>query len=119
MGDVVVPNIRRGPAGADHERGAVLPLVALSLVFLLVAVAIIVGVADRATRRARAQSAADASALAGVADGRGAAVRFAALNGAELVSYEPGSNEVVVVVDFDGVRATAHAERRLALDPRE
>lgn len=96
-----------------------LPLIALSVALVLVSVAIVAGVADRATRRARAQSAADASSLAGVADGRDAAVRFAELNGAELVTFEPSSNEVVVVVEFDGIRATATAERHLSFDPRE
>lgn len=110
---------RRVRPESRAERGAVLPLVALSLVMVLVAVAIVGGVADRAIRRARAQSAADASSLAGVADGRSAAARFAEINGAELVTFEPGSNEVVVVVEFDGIRATATAERHLSPDPRE
>ncbi len=102
-----------------RERGSILPLMAFSLAFLFVSVALVAGVADRAARRAQAQSAADAASLAGVADGRAAAVRLASANNATLVAFDSGENEVSVVVEFDGIRATATAERHLGLDPGE
>lgn len=69
--------------------------------------------------RARSQVAADAAALAAVSEaspyGSGApesaALRFASLNGADLLSCdcEPGSIEAQVEVEIDGVSATARA----------
>ncbi len=97
----------------SNERGAALPLVALALALMLSSVWIIAGVAERAVDRAQAQSAADAAALAGVADGEGAARRVAGSNDATLVSFAQEGNEVVVTVVHDGVRAIARAERVL------
>ena len=73
--------------------------------------------------RTRAQLAADAAALAAVAEGapygrglaRMAAERYAEANGAELIECDcvAGSEAVQVEVEVDGVRASARA----ALDP--
>lgn len=70
--------------------------------------------------RMRAQAAADAAALAAVAEGapygnsdpRAVAENYAAANGAELVTCEcdPLSDRVKVVVEVDGIQATARAE---------
>jgi uncharacterized membrane protein len=59
--------------------------------------------------RQRAQTAADAAALAGVWGGRAAAQQLAASNGAVLMSYEQHGFEVTVVVRFGQVRARAAA----------
>lgn len=71
------------------------------------------------TRRARAQLAADAAALAAVAesapygtsDPRGAAAEFADTNGARLISCvcDPGATTALVKVSVDGVTARARA----------
>ncbi len=99
------------------QRGAVLPLLALGLVGLLLTTLLLVGLSARVTNQATAQSAADAAALAGVMDGRRAAAELAAANGAELVKFDAGTNEVRVVVVVNGRRAEARAERRLSVDP--
>ena len=59
--------------------------------------------------RGHAQTAADAAALAATVGGRAAAERLAAANGARLVSLAVAGDDVTVVVDVDGVRATARA----------
>jgi outer membrane lipoprotein SlyB len=65
--------------------------------------------AGRIVERGRAQSAADAAALAGTTGGQPAAVRLAANNGAHLLSYRQRGDEVTVVVEVNGQRATARA----------
>ncbi len=100
---------------AAGQRGAALPLVALVLACLLVMTGIVIGVSVRVVDRAEAQSAADAAALAGVAEGRTAAERLATANGGVLIEFEAGDNEVRVMVEVDGRRAEARAERILAV----
>lgn len=102
-----------------NERGAALPLLSLVLVCMLVTTGIVIGVSVRAVDRAQAQSAADAAALAGVAEGREGAVRLATANGGVLTEFDVGDNEVRVVVEVDGRRAEARAERILVVsEPR-
>jgi hypothetical protein len=91
--------------------------IAATLTFALGAFA--ADLADAATLRARAQTAADAAALAAVAEstpyGEGvpeaAARSYAARNGAALISCScaPGGLEATVAVKIDGVRARARA----------
>ena len=95
------------------ERGASLPLLALVLAMLLVMTGIVIGVSVRVLDRAQAQSAADAAALAGAVEGRDGAERYAIANGADLVVFEEEDNAVRVIVEVDGRRAEARAERRL------
>jgi len=86
-------------------------------VILMIAVLAVVGtlaVAVVTTGRAlwlrqRAHIAADAAALAGITGGRPAAERLSALNGGALVSFVEDGDDVVVVVDVGGHRATARA----------
>lgn len=101
------------------DRGqAVLLLLPVVAVAALVAVG--AGLAGRAVvERSRAQTAADAAALAGVEGGRAAAARLAAANGASLVAYAAtpaadGSTEVVVEVV---VRGEVHASARATNGP--
>ena len=63
----------------------------------------------RVVDRGRAQTAADAAALAATTGGRVAAERLAGSNGGRLISYGESGDVVVVVVDIDGERATARA----------
>ncbi len=74
--------------------------------------AIVVGVGDRLVDRAKAQTAADAAALAGVSGGRSAAQRFALSNGGILRSFEAAGALVQVRVAVGRAEATARAERR-------
>jgi len=96
----------------ENERGQALPLVALVLVLIVVMALVLGAVGGAAVDRARAQTAADAAALAGAAEGRDAAARLAAQNDATLISYDAGP-PVEVVVEVDGRRARARAEKRL------
>ncbi len=97
------------------ERGSALPLLGLMFAFLLVCTALLVGVTDRVVSRARAQSAADAAALAGVVEGRSGAEDLARENRATLVSFEQSGSVVRVVVQRDGVQAAASADLELQL----
>jgi Flp pilus assembly protein TadG len=57
----------------------------------------------------RAQSVADAAALAGVTGGRQASAGVAAANRATLASWERSAGDVIVVVVVEGQGATARA----------
>ncbi len=91
----------------------------MALVLGLSLTGFFVDIADAAATKMRAQTAADAAALAAVAEsgpyGAGAhereAARFAAANGARLVECrcEPGATAVQVRVTLDGVVAEARA----------
>ena len=93
----------------DSDRGQA---VVLLLAVVVMAALSVVGVglfSVRVIDRGRAQTAADAAALAATVGGRGAAVRLASANGAVLVGYDEDVDVVTVVVDVDGERATARA----------
>lgn len=103
---------------AEHrsaERGASLPLLALALAVVVMTTSVLIGLSQRVLDRTQAQSAADAAALAGVVDGEAGAERLAAANGGELVSFEAEAGSVRVVVEVDGWRAEARAERTLEM----
>ncbi len=92
------------------ERGSALPLVAALMVLFGCIVVVIARQAVPATDRARAQTAADAAALAGAAEGRAAARRLAEANGAELIAYlELGGGDVDVTVRLGSAEASARA----------
>lgn len=93
------------------ERGQATPLIAVVLVLaglLLVPTGLLV---RAAVERAEAQSAADATALAGALDGEAAARRIAADNGADLITFTARGDTVEVTVVVGDRRATARAER--------
>jgi outer membrane lipoprotein SlyB len=62
-----------------------------------------------AADRARAQTAADAAALAGAVEGEAAARELASVNGATLEHYEETADTALVVVRYDNQRAVAKA----------
>jgi hypothetical protein len=93
--------------GTDRGQAVMLLLAVVVMVSLAV-----VGVgmfSARIVDRGRAQTAADAAALAATSGGRPAASRLAISNGAALISYAEAGEVVTVVVDVDGERATARA----------
>ncbi len=92
------------------EKGQAMPLLAMTLVGLLISVALILALAGRVSDRATAQTAADAAALAGAAEGAHAARALAEANGAELITFDVLGDTVSVAVEVDGVRAEARAE---------
>ena len=82
---------------------------AVLLVLAGVLAAGLVHMGAAASRRASAEAAADAVALAGAADGVEAARRTAADNDARLVSYRVVGSDVVATVERRGVFAAARA----------
>jgi hypothetical protein len=94
-----------------HDHGQAIPLVVLLLAVGALGLLIVARTGAVAGDRARAQRAADAVALAGAAEGREAAVRFAVANDALLESFEWQGDRVVVRVRVGAARATAAAER--------
>lgn len=93
------------------ERGQVVPLLA---VVVLAAGGLLVGLVRMgavAVDVGRAQAAADATALAGAAEGRAAAEAVAAANGAEVLDYVVEGREVEVTVAVGRGRASARAAR--------
>lgn len=95
----------------DGERGQATALmigvVALAVVVLLALVPLTRGVGERA----RAQTAADAAALAGAAAGERAARDLAERNGGVLVRFRSTGRAVWVEVTVGDVRAVAKAQR--------
>ena len=93
------------------SRGQATPLWAI--VLLLAALLLVpLGLVARATiERSRAQSAADATALAGALDGEDEARAIARLNGARVERYDQHGDIVEVIVVVGGRRATARALR--------
>lgn len=96
---------RRG----GNDRGQVVPLAAAMVALCCVALLALVPMAGALDDRARARTAADAAALAGAADGEGAAREVAAANGADLLEIERDGDEVVVKVRVGDVAAYARA----------
>lgn len=99
-----------------NERGAALPLLALVLVAVVIGTAVVIGLTERVVDRTQAQAAADSAALGGVMEGRATAEQLAAANGGRLIEFERNGNAVRVVVEVDGWRAEARAERGLLLE---
>ena len=94
----------------EAERGQALPILLVALAVALIAIAVVARVGVVADDRARAQTAADAAALAGAAGGRSEAARLARANGAALVDYRASGATVVVVVVVGDASARASAE---------
>ena len=95
-------------AGCD-ERGSVLPLMAVAVALTVMLIFGVGALGRRTVARAEAQSAADMAALAGVVEGRAGAEDLAVRNKATLMSFGHHGARVQVVVERDGVRATAAA----------
>ena len=91
--------------------------VALAVVVLVLALLVIGRVGRTVVDRARARTAADAAALAGVRDGQARARQMAEHNGARLVAFEAVGDEVDVTVEVGAVRASARARLDQVLDP--
>ena len=116
--EVAINGARKAGSKRSSEKGSVLINVSLVLALVMVGVLVLGGVAQRTVWRARAQSAADAAALAGVGGTRSDSERLAARNGAVLVRFDVDGNVVEVEIDYRGTAAIARAERKLELDQR-
>ncbi len=95
------------------DRGQVLPLMALALIVALSLALLLARLAPLVDDAARAQTAADAAALAGAAEGRSAAARFANANGGELIDFHQDGSIVEVTVRVGHASADASARFRV------
>jgi hypothetical protein len=87
---------------------------ALALIVALGAALLLARLAPLVDDAARAQTAADAAALAGAAEGRVAAARFAGANGGELLGFQRDGSVVEVRVRVG--HASADASARFQID---
>ena len=98
---------RSGPTQPDRGQAAVL---AIGVVAVLAVVLVAIGRFGRhLDDAARARTAADAAALAGVHGGRVRAQQLAADNGGHLVAFTAIGHDVLVTVRVDSATATARA----------
>jgi len=102
--------------GADRptprDAGQAMLFVAMAGVAVLVVICLLVAaLGGVANDRARARTAADASALAGAQSGRDAADVVAARNGGVIEEYETTGERTTVTVRVGRARAAATAER--------
>lgn len=93
------------------ETGAVTVLVAAFVLLTSLLLVRIAGLGSGAASRARAQTAADAAALAGVVDGRTGADELASVNGGVVMDWRDEGEQVQVTVRVDDAVALARAER--------
>ena len=95
----------------ESDRGQLAPLYALIVLVAAGAVVLLAQLGVLAVHRAHARTAADAAALAGAAQGRGAAEQVAQANGAVLESFTVSGSDVQVRVRVGSTHATARARR--------
>ena len=93
----------------EDDRGQAVALLLAVVAMASLSVVTVGSFGVRLIDRGRAQTAADAAALAATFGGRAAAQRLAAHNGARLVQYDQVGDTFIVVVDVDGQHATAKA----------
>ena len=100
---------RRGDIRRCGQGGQVVPLMAVAVVLAAVMVLVVARTGALAADHARARTAADAAALAGVSGGEAAARRFAEANGARLERFVRVGTDVTVEVRVGRARASARA----------
>ena len=95
-----------------RDAGQIVPMMALVLFAVVIVAMVVIRLGLQVDRRARAQSAADAAAIAGAAEGEDVAGSVTEANGATLESFVVRGSEVEVVVRLGDERATARARRQ-------
>jgi len=98
-----------GDSPRGQDSGQVLPLMALVVMLTVVTLAVLVRLGTTLDDAARARTAADAAALAGAVDGRGAAEEIAAGNGGELLRFNLSGDTADVDVRVGQATASARA----------
>jgi Flp pilus assembly protein TadG len=98
-------------AAKRSDDGAVTILVGIAVVLAALLTLYVIDLGAAATDRARAQTAADAAALAGVLEGRTGAEELAAANDGRLVGFVEEETEVEVRVEVGDAVAVARASR--------
>ena len=91
------------------NRGQAVVLLLAVVVMAALSVVAVGTFSERIIDRGRAQTAADAAALAATIGGMPAAQRLASSNGGRLISYSQDGDQVVVVVEVGGEQASATA----------
>jgi len=94
----------------DRGQAAVLVVIVAAVLFVSLSAGVLV-VGGRTIDRVRAQTAADAAALASLRGGRSAALALAQRHGAELITFTIGpiADQVTVVVRVGDTTATSVA----------
>ena len=95
-----------------RDAGQIVPMMALVLFAVVIVAMMVIRLGLQVDRRARAQSAADAAAIAGATEGEDIAGSVTEANGATLESFVVRGSEVEVVVRLGDERATARARRQ-------
>ncbi len=101
-----------GTLRCRRDDGQIVPMAVVALAIVMVIALVVVRLGGQVDRRARAQAAADAAALAGATEGEDVAGSVTQANGAVLESFVVRGAEVEVVVRLEDVRATARAKRQ-------
>ena len=100
-------------ATVRRDRGQAIGLILIAVALIVTVAVAVAGLALRSAHHGRAQTAADAAALAGASAGEASANRIAEMNGARIIFYSelPGADglSVTVQVSVDGEAATARA----------
>ena len=112
MGSHVPESVDNQRRRCTQDDGQLVPLVAVVVATVLLLGLVVVRLGMQLDRRARAQSAADAAALAGATEGEDVAGALSEANGAVLESFVVNGSEVEVVVRIGDQRATARARRQ-------
>lgn len=96
-----------------RDRGQAVGLILIAVALIVTVAMAVAGLAVRSAHHGRAQTAADAAALAGASAGEASATRVASLNGALIISYAESQaadgKSVTVRVSVEGESATARA----------
>ncbi|MDH3753978.1 MAG: M15 family metallopeptidase [Acidimicrobiia bacterium] len=93
-----------------HERGQVVPLLVVVIASSVGLVMVVGALGERATRHARTQTAADATALAAATGDAAGAADVAAANGAVIEVIEDRDGHVEVAVSIGDITRVAAAE---------
>ena len=96
---------------STNERGQFVPLLTAFIVFAGFAIIALAHLGGGAVDRAEAKRAADVAALAGAAEGEGAAQRLAEENGASMSDYAESDDDATVEVHYGDARAVSRAHR--------
>ncbi|MCU1394230.1 MAG: hypothetical protein JWM34_2658 [Ilumatobacteraceae bacterium] len=99
------------------DRGQAIGLVLISIVLVALVAGAMVRVSRHVTDRGRAQTAADAAALAGVNGGSAAAANAAARNGAVLIEFDRRAVADGFAVDVEVAIGDEHAVARASSGP--
>lgn len=104
-------------SGRVPDRGQAIPVLLLVVALTGVCAVGVARLGARSVHGARAQTAADAAALAGVISGRGAAAALAARNGATVVSWRPELTGADGAPAVDSVPGAVTVTVALVADP--